>query len=120
MQHTGQRGSIRRLGYRFGRLAGQVPRVTSISAGAKIVLQDKWLVWTTSTEHRRRGNQYTGTLRGIGGSGRTGKKDRILGTGSCEEIDRKDSIALLRNLRRPVHCMCDKRFETAFSATGFH
>ena len=41
-------------------------------------------------------------------------------TGSCEEIDPKDSIALLRNLRRPVHCMCDKRFDTAFSATGFH
>ncbi len=43
-----------------------------------------------------------------------------MGTGSCEEINRKDSIALLRNLRRPVHCMCDKRFDTAFSATGFH
>src|SRR5260370_41482610 len=41
-------------------------------------------------------------------------------SGSCEEINRKDSIALLRNLRRPVHCMCDKRFDTAFSATGFH
>jgi hypothetical protein len=52
----------------------QATHVTSIFAGAKIVLQDNWLVWTNSTEHQSRDNLYTGTSKEIGTHGRTGNQ----------------------------------------------